>query len=84
MKIGSLGRTLPVTAITALRRAFSQVADSAWIAMFRFRRNGRTSSLFANDHCIPKLDVAGSSPVSRSNKSITYEDSEKAESDRVH
>ena len=33
---------------------------------------------------LPKLDVAGSSPVSRSIKSITCKDTEKAKSDRVH
>ena len=36
-------------------------------------RNGRSNSLFANDVQIPKLDVAGSIPVSRSLFSITWE-----------
>jgi hypothetical protein len=39
-------------------------------------RNGRVSSLFSIERRFPKLDVAGSIPVSRSMKSIIYSDSE--------
>jgi hypothetical protein len=34
--------------------------------MFSIDRHDRISSLYSNDDHIPKLDVAGSNPVSRS------------------
>jgi hypothetical protein len=37
-------------------------------------RHGRICSLFSNEVQLPKLDVAGSSPVSRSMFSITCRD----------
>jgi hypothetical protein len=36
---------------------------------------GRICSLFSNAYQLPKLDVAGSTPVSRSIFSVTYRDS---------
>jgi hypothetical protein len=41
--------------------------------MVKINRHGRICSLLTNASWIPKLDVAGSIPVSRSMFSITYE-----------
>ena len=41
--------------------------------MHRVDLHGRRCRLFTNDSRIPKLDVAGSIPVSRSMFSITWE-----------
>jgi hypothetical protein len=43
---------------------------SQWFAVVRMHRHGRICSLFSNEAQLPKLDVAGSSPVSRSIKLI--------------
>ena len=43
--------------------------------MVRMVVHGRISSLFSTEINIPKLDVAGSIPVSRSMFSITYKES---------
>jgi hypothetical protein len=44
------------------------------VSVVRMHRNGRVSSLFSNERRFPKLDVAGSIPVSRSINSMTWED----------
>ena len=60
-----------VTPFTPLSGVFGQVVESRWLHMVRMHRNGRRCSLYSNECHIPKLDVAGSSPVSRSIFSIT-------------
>ena len=55
------------TPFTPLSGVFGQVVESRWLHMARMHRNGRRCSLYSIDCHIPKLDVAGSSPVSRSN-----------------
>ena len=55
-----------VTAINALRRAKAKDAETARFSMFSIYRHGRICSLFTIHDQIPKLDVAGSTPVSRS------------------
>jgi hypothetical protein len=52
------------------RRSEALVVFSAF-SVVRMHRNGRVGSLFSTELCFPKLDVAGSIPVSRSRKSIT-------------
>ena len=49
--------------------------------MVRINRHGRICSLLTNASWIPKLDVAGSIPVSRSMFSITWEELSKVYSD---
>ena len=61
-----------VTPFTPLSGVFGQVVESRWLHMVRMHRNGRRCSLYSNECHIPKLDVAGSSPVSRSIFSISY------------
>jgi len=56
-----------VTPFTPLSGVFGQVVESRWLQIVRMHRNGRGCSLYSNECHIPKLDVAGSSPVSRSN-----------------
>ena len=63
--------TRPRNAINALGRVFSQSAVTPWVHMIRMVVLGRISSVMTNDPQIPKLDVAGSIPVSRSMFSIT-------------
>jgi hypothetical protein len=41
------------------------------VSVVRMHRDGRVSSLFSNERRFPKLDVAGSIPVSRSMFSMT-------------
>jgi len=60
-----------VTPFTPLSGVFGQVVESRWLHMVRMHRNGRRCSLYSNECHIPKLDVAGSSPVSRSIKSTS-------------
>ena len=48
------------------RRSEALVVFSAF-SVVRMHRNGRVSSLFSTELRFPKLDVAGSIPVSRSN-----------------
>jgi hypothetical protein len=55
-----------VTPFTPLSGVFGQVVESRWLQIVRMHRNGRGCSLYSNECHIPKLDVAGSSPVSRS------------------
>jgi hypothetical protein len=63
-------RTLLVTAINALRGAKAKNAETPWFSMFSIYRHGRKCSLFTIHDQIPKLDVVGSSPISRSIFSI--------------
>ena len=53
----------------------SPMAESPRLSMFSNDRHGRICSLFTAYDQFPKLDVAGSSPVSRSIVSITCGDS---------
>ena len=54
------------------RRSEALVVFSAF-SVVRMHRNGRVSSLFSTELRFPKLDVAGSIPVSRSMFSMTWE-----------
>jgi hypothetical protein len=62
-----------VTPFTPLSGVFGQVVESRWLHMVRMHRNGRRCSLYSNECHIPKLDVAGSIPVSRSIFSTTHD-----------
>jgi len=53
------------------RRSEAIVVFSAY-SVVRMHRNGRVSSLFSIELRFPKLDVAGSIPVSRSMFSMVY------------
>ena len=61
-----------VTPFTPLSGVFGQVVESRWLHIVRMHRNGRRCSLYSSECHIPKLDVAGSSPVSRSMFSASY------------
>jgi hypothetical protein len=54
------------TPITPFSGFLRQFLISQWFAVVRMHRHGRICSLFSNEAQLPKLDVAGSSPVSRS------------------
>jgi hypothetical protein len=58
--------------MNAISRVFSQSAVTPWVQMIRMVVPGRISSVMTIDCQIPKLDVAGSIPVSRSMFSMTY------------
>ena len=68
---GCKKQVAPVTAITALREVRRQVVETGWLQVARIDRLGRICSLFSAEDHIPKLDAAGSNPVSRSTFSIT-------------
>jgi hypothetical protein len=51
-----------------------QALISRWFAVVRMHSRGRIWSLFSIAYQLPKLNVAGSIPVSRSIFSITQED----------
>jgi hypothetical protein len=53
-------------AFNALSRASQKYEETPGISMHRVDLHGRRCRLFTNDTRIPKLDVAGSIPVSRS------------------
>ena len=46
--------------------------ETVWSQVASYHRLRRICSLFAMEQYFPKLDVAGSNPVSRSMNSITY------------
>ena len=48
------------------QRVRREVVETRWLQVARIDRLGRISFLFSAEEHIPKLDVAGSSPVSRS------------------
>ena len=52
--------------MNAISRVFSPNAVTPWVQMIRMVALGRISSVMTTDCQIPKLDVAGSNPVSRS------------------
>jgi hypothetical protein len=66
-------RPLLVTAINALRGVKAKNAETPWISMFSIYRHGCICSLFTIHDQLPKLNVAGSIPVSRSIFSTTWE-----------
>jgi hypothetical protein len=71
---GGEEQVAPVTAITALRERSPQVIETGWLQIARIDRLGRISFLFSAEEYIRKLDVAGSSPVSRSIVSMGCKD----------
>ena len=60
-----------VTAITALGRFLAGKIETPWTYMDRMHRVERICSVFSIGVRFPKLDVAGSIPVSRSIFSTT-------------
>src|SRR5438270_14064500 len=62
-----------VTPFTPLRPDFRDGRETRWMQVVRKQALGPVSCLFAISAQVPKLDVAGSIPVSRSIESITWE-----------
>jgi hypothetical protein len=60
-------------AINALSRVSIKPEETPWISMHWVDLHERHSPLFTIEDRFPKLDVAGSIPVSRSIFSITWE-----------
>ena len=60
------------TPFTPFSSFLRQRLFSRWFAVVRMHRRGRNCSLFSNAYQLPKLDVVGSNPISRSIFSITY------------
>src|SRR6185437_4760184 len=58
--------------VYSVQRLFEALVVFSAFSVVRMHRNGRVSSLFSTELRFPKLDVAGSIPVSRSMFSITY------------
>jgi len=54
----------------SVKRRLEAICVFSVVSVVRMHRNGRISSLFSNELRLPKLDVAGSIPVSRSMSSI--------------
>jgi hypothetical protein len=63
-----------VTSFTSITGLSESASGKQWTYVTRKQRHRRLSRLFTIDAHIPKLDVAGSSPVSRSIISRTYGD----------
>ena len=61
-----------IYSVRAFEGFLKKCSISGRFAVVRVHRHGRLWFLFSISAEIPKLDVAGSSPVSRSIKSITY------------
>ena len=60
------------TPFTPLSAVSGQALRPQWSAVVRMLRHGRICSLFSNEFHLPKLDVTGSIPASRSIESIGY------------
>src|SRR5580698_1056033 len=71
------------TPFTPFSSFLKQLLFSRWFAVVRMHRRGRSCSLFSNAYRLPKLDVVGSNPISRSIFSITWERSKLILVDRL-
>ena len=65
-----------VTPFTPLRPDFRDERETQWMQVVRKQTLGQVSCLFAISAQVPKLDVAGSIPVSRSMFSTVYRELE--------
>jgi hypothetical protein len=68
----AIRRAAAVTPFTPLRTAAKTKHEESLSYVAKNQRLERISLLFTNVRHFPKLDVAGSSPVSRSNKCIHF------------
>ena len=65
------------TPFTPISAFLEEISKTQWMQIVRMYRYERLSSLLSIEEQVPKLDVAGSIPVSRSIFSIIYGYSER-------